>query len=105
MKSIVLATAVAAAFAAPVAAQSSSTAFAIQHFNMDVDSVIDQVSLPTGNNTQFVQTDDDSALATAFEIFNESADNVSDVHGLNGATVVSGTPSYGAEIFEALAAE
>jgi hypothetical protein len=104
MKRTLILTALIAAVAAPVYAQSArSVAFDV--FNESVDSVSDIRRLPSGDDTVSVSTRGNSALATAFEVFNESAASVSDLRGLNGATVLSGTPAHGADIFADLRAE
>ncbi|MBY4891620.1 hypothetical protein KUL25_02440 [Rhodobacteraceae bacterium N5(2021)] len=94
----------AASLAAPAFAQSASTAFAIAHFNQSADSASDVVALPNGANTTQVSTRGMTPLAEAFALFNEYADGTGDLRGLNGATVVNGTPAYGADIFERLRA-
>lgn len=105
MKNIALIAALAASFAAPAVAQSSSTAFAIAHFNQSADSASDLVALPSGENTTQVSTRGTSPLAEAIAIFNQSADSVSDRRGLTGqATAVNGTPAHGADIFARLRA-
>jgi len=105
MKKFAIIAALAATVAAPAFAQSASTSFAIAHFNQSADTVSDVVALPNGENTTQVSTRGMTPLAEAFALFNQSADNASDLRGLNGATVVSGTPAYGADIFERLDAE
>ncbi len=100
MKRTVILAAALAALAAPAFA--NSTAFAIQHFNQDQDSIQDRVTVPSGDNSVFVSTRNASGLSTAFDIVNGSADNVGDLRGLNGATVYNGTPAYGADIFAEL---
>jgi opacity protein-like surface antigen len=102
MKRTLILAALAASLAAPVAAD---TAFAVQHFNMDQDSVLERNTVPSGDNTVFVSTRNGSALNEALSIFNADQDTPSDIRGLNGATVVSNSPAHGADIFAALRAE
>ncbi len=104
MKNIAIIAAVAASLAAPAFAQSASTVAAIQHFNLSAERTSDIVSIPSGQNSQRVSTAGGGALATAFGVFNDSATSLSDLRGVNGATVVSGTPAAGADIFERLRA-
>ncbi|UWQ95694.1 hypothetical protein K3728_00160 [Rhodobacteraceae bacterium M385] len=103
MKNIAIIAALAASIAAPAVAQSTSTAFAIAHFNQSADAASDVVDF-RGNDSTRVSTEGTSALAEAFAIFNQSADSADELTGQNGATVVSGTPSYGSDIFDRLAA-
>lgn len=104
MKTLAIIAVVAASIAAPVAAQSNSTAFAIQHFNQDFDSAGDLRGVPSGDNTVTVSTSGSNALSAAFDVFNGSQDSRADLRGLNGATVVNGTPAHGAAIFAELRA-
>ncbi|UWQ97135.1 hypothetical protein K3728_07935 [Rhodobacteraceae bacterium M385] len=105
MKNIALIAAVVATVAAPAVAQSTSTAFAISHFNQSADHASDVINYSGDTNLTQVSTTGTSPLAETFAILNRSADTPSDMTGLNGATVVGGTPAYGAEIFERLDAE
>ncbi|QXT38753.1 hypothetical protein [Gymnodinialimonas ceratoperidinii] len=105
MKKIALIAALTAAIAAPVAAQSTSTAFAIAHFNASADSASEVVDFRGNENVKQVSTDGTSTLAQTFSVLNQSADTPADVTGTNGATVVSGGPAYGADIFDRLSAE
>lgn len=100
MKRIALTAALISAIAAPAFA--GSTAFAIEHFNQSAKRSDMIQMLPAGNTTA-VSTRS-GTLADVFAQFNASVDTPSDLRGLNGATLVSGTPAYGADIFEALRA-
>lgn len=104
MKTFAIIAALAASIAAPAAAQSSSTAFAIAHFNQSVERTSDIVMLPSGANTTAVSTGGAGSLSTAFNILNQSIDSTGDLRGLNGATVVSGTPAHAQDIFARLRA-
>jgi len=105
MKKFALIAAVAAAtVAAPAFAQSNSSAVAIAHFNMSADNISESITLRPRGNTTVVSTRGASPLSTAFAILNRSADNVQDLRGQNGATVISGTPAFGADIFARLRA-
>lgn len=105
MKNIALIAAVVASVAAPAVAQSTSTAFAIAHFNQSADHASDVIDYRGNDTTTRVSTEGTSPLAQTFAILNRSADTPSDIAGQNGATIVSSTPTYGAEIFERLDAE
>ncbi len=102
MKKIALIAALAATVAAPAVAQSASTIFAFNHFNQSADSVSDLRSVPSGDNTNRVAAS--GALGTAFDVINGTQDVASDRRGLNGATIVSGQPAHGADIFARLRA-
>ncbi len=102
MKRTAIIAALVASLAAPAFA--NSTEFAIQHFNQDHDSIMDIVTVPAADNSVVVSTSNNSSLSQAFDIANASADNAGDLRGLNGATVVSGTVAYGADIFAELRA-
>lgn len=103
MKKIIALAAVAASLAAPAFAD---TAFAIRHFNQDKDSVLERIAVPSATEGVVVSTNNRSDLATAYDVFNASADSIGDLRGLNGLTVINGTPSgVAAEIFANLRAE
>ncbi len=100
MKTLAIAAAFAAALAAPAAAQSAATAFAIEHFNMSLDSAGERRLVPTGENTERVSIRGNSALATALDVFNSSRDSAGERRGQTGsATFVSNTPAHAAGIF------
>jgi hypothetical protein len=105
MKRFAIAATLAAVAAAPAVAQSTSTAFAIAHFNESADSASDIVVYNGNENTTRVSTSGNSTLAETFNLLNRSADTPSELDGTNGAVVVSGEPTYGADIFDRLAAE
>lgn len=105
MKKIAIIAALAASIAAPAFAQSASTAFAIAHFNQSAERASDIVTLPNGENSQRVSTRGNGRLADAFAMFNQSVDSTGDLRGLNGATIVSGTPQHAQDIFARLRAE
>ena len=100
MKKIALIAAVAVTVAAPAFAQSAASVAAIQHFNMFEDSVLERTNV----NGVGQSVSPDGALGTAFSVLNSSQDTVSDLRGVNGATLVSGQPAYGADIFDRLRA-
>lgn len=104
MKKIAIIAALAASIAAPAFAQSASTSFAIAHFNQSADTRSEIIQLPANSNTSRVSTSGTSALANAFALFNRTADNAGELRGVNGATVVSGTPAHAQEIFDRLRA-
>lgn len=103
MKKIALVAAVAATFAAPAFAQSARE-IAVAHFNASADNVSERITLNPVATATTVSTRGNSPLATAFDIFNRSQDTLAEQRGLNGATIVSGTPSYGADVFARLRA-
>ncbi|QXT39901.1 hypothetical protein [Gymnodinialimonas ceratoperidinii] len=105
MKRFAFIAALAAVAAAPAVAQSTSTAFAIAHFNESADNASDIVIFNGNENTTRVSTAGNSALAETFNILNRSADTPSELNGTNGAVVVSGEATYGSDIFDRLAAE
>ncbi|MEJ6390078.1 hypothetical protein [Gymnodinialimonas ulvae] len=100
MKNIAIIAAVAASLAAPAVAQSAASVAAIQHFNQFEDNALERTNVngvgqrvaPAGN------------LGETFSVLNSVQDTASDRRGLNGATVVNGTPAYGADIFDRLRA-
>ncbi len=105
MKSIVLASALFAAIAAPAFAAGNATdhaAFAQAQFNQSYDSVTDIRPIPTGDQGVTVSSSN-TDIAFAVEKFNASADSVGDLRGLG--TVFSGEAAYSADIFEALRLE
>ncbi|GAB5446546.1 hypothetical protein [Gymnodinialimonas sp.] len=104
MKKIAIIAALAASIAAPAVAQSTSSAFAIAHFNQSVERSSD-IRTPSSANTSVVSTQGGSALANAFAVFNGSQDSAGDLRGQNNTTVVSGTPAYAQDIFARLRAE
>jgi hypothetical protein len=105
MKSIVLASALFAAIAAPAFAAGNATdhaAFAQAQFNQSYDSVSDIRAIPTGDQG-VTASSSNTNIAFAVAKFNASADGTGDLRGLG--TVFSGEVAYGAEIFEALRLE
>ena len=99
MKRTLIAAALISAIAAPVAAQ-TPLEFAVQHFNASKDSVTEHVVLKESDSTVSISTRS-GFWADIFDRFNASEDSLGEKAGLNGATVVSGTPAYGADIFAA----
>jgi hypothetical protein len=103
MKRFALISALAATLAAPAFADEAAN-FAFQHFNQDADSVMDIRNVTVGDNGTVVSTRGSSVLAEVFAQLNKSQDSTGDLRGLNGATVISNTPAYGADIFDELRA-
>ena len=85
MKKLALITAIAASLAAPAFADATAV---IQHFNQDADSFMDVRSIPSSDGSVTVSTNNRSAQAAAFAVFNASASSQGDLRGLNGATLV-----------------
>ncbi|MEQ8366836.1 MAG: hypothetical protein RIB61_09020 [Roseicyclus sp.] len=103
MKRIAIIAAVAASLAAPAIAD---TAFAIQHFNQDADSIGDIRLVPAGDDTVVVSTSSRSPLSQVFAQLNDSQDSVADLRGVDGVTVVLNNHSaVASEIFAQLRAE
>ena len=90
MKTLIIAAAAAATLAAPAVAD---TAFAIQHFNQDIDVANEIVAVPAGGSTVSVSTSGMSTLGDVFAQFNLDKDRANDLRGLAGATVVTNAPS------------
>lgn len=99
MKKIALIAAVVATVAAPAFAQSARIG-AVQFLNMSNDTVAEQITL----NNVGSEADTRGSLGEAFRVLNSSADVATDLRGTSGATAVSGTPAYGADIFSRLRA-
>ena len=99
MKKIAIIAALAATVAAPAFAQSARVT-AIQHFNMFSDTASEQITL----NNVGSQVSSSGALGEAFRVLNGSEDTAAERIGAGGATAVSGTPAYGADIFARLRA-
>ncbi len=94
-----------ASLAAPAYADRAHS-FAVQHLNQDIDTPLqrtDPREFTPSNVTISARTA--SSLGAAFEHFNMDADALSDRSGDAGATILSGSPLHGADIFERLAAE
>ncbi|MEM9798462.1 MAG: hypothetical protein AAF919_18370 [Pseudomonadota bacterium] len=87
----ILATAAGPAFADATAA--------IAHFNQSLESG-DRIVL-----TDAVASSRTNAQSGIFAQFNADADGQDDLRGLNGATLVSGAPAVGGDIFAAIRAE
>ncbi|MEJ6388259.1 hypothetical protein [Gymnodinialimonas ulvae] len=100
MKNIAIIAAVAASLAAPAFAQSAASVAAIQHFNQFEDSALERTNV-NGVGTRVSPT---GSLGQTFSVLNEDQDVASDLRGVNGATLVNGTPAYGADIFDRLRA-
>ena len=100
MKKIALIAAVAATVAAPAFAQSAAAVAAIQHFNLSEDNVLEQTNVNAVGSPVAAT----GALGETFAILNSDEDVRSDLRGVNGATLVNGTPAYGADIFDRLRA-
>lgn len=103
MKRIALIAALAASVAAPAFAQSASAIFATQHLNLSIDSPADRITLPAAASVA-TPIEEGSSLERALQILNRSADGPSELIGTQGATIVSGTPAFAADIFERLRA-
>ncbi|ABD54744.1 hypothetical protein [Jannaschia sp. CCS1] len=102
MKKIAIIAALAASIAAPAVAQSTSTAFAIAHFNMSAERQSDIIPLPGQN----ASGRSDRALAEAFAIFNQTADTPGELRGVVNTTPVSAESAARAQdIFARLRAE
>lgn len=101
MKRTLIASALLAALAVPAAADVN---FAINHFNQDKDSLSQVVPLVGADETITSVSTRNGALGQAVDIFNASQDSTSNRITAGSATVVSGTPAYGADIFAALRA-
>jgi hypothetical protein len=99
MKKIALIAAVAATVAAPAFAQSARIG-AVQLLNLSHDTAAESITL----NNVGAAANTGGSLGEAFRVLNRSADAATDLRGTNGATAVSGTPAYGADIFERLRA-
>jgi len=103
MKKLIVITALAASLAAPAFADA---AFAVRHFNQDLDSVLERAIVPTTPQGVVVSTNSRSDLSVAFAMFNAVQDSVGDLRGMNGATVYrSGHSGAAADIFADLRAE
>ncbi|MEQ8366837.1 MAG: hypothetical protein RIB61_09025 [Roseicyclus sp.] len=103
MKRIAIIAAVAASLAAPAIAD---TAFAIQHFNQDADSIGDMRLVASDAGRVAVSTSGMSPLNDVFAELNASQDSAGDLRGVTGATVVLSNHSAAAsEIFAQLRAE
>lgn len=103
MKTLIAVSAIAATLAVPAFAD---TAFAVRHFNQDIDSVLDRSVVPAASQAVVVSTNSRSALSEAYEVFNASVDSQGELRGLNGATVVQSQPTdAAADIFADLRAE
>ncbi|GAA5075711.1 hypothetical protein N0B44_09825 [Roseibacterium beibuensis] len=105
MKRTVIATAIAAAVAAPAFAQDQSEALstAIEIYNESVDTNAERI-----NNVQLgtqVKIGENSALATAVEIANSSADTPSDRISTDTVTVFPSEPAYAADTIARIRAE
>ena len=99
MKRTLIAATLISAIAAPLAAQTAQE-FAIQHFNASQDSASDRIVFNGNDNTVSVSTRS-GLWSDVFGKFNASKDSAGDLRGLNGATVVSGGPTYAADVFAA----
>jgi hypothetical protein len=100
MKKIAIIAAVAASLAAPAFAQSAASVAAIQHFNQFEDNALERTNI----NGVGQRVSPAGSLGQTFSILNGVQDTPSDLRGVNGATVVNGTPAYGADIFDRLRA-
>ena len=105
MKTLIASALVATAALTGVASAQVGTgsAAALAHFNQDYDAG-DRLVLNGEDNGVQVSTRS-GIVGDVFDRFNAQADSQDDVFGLNGATLVSGTPAYGAGIFADIAAE
>jgi len=103
MKTLIAVSAIAASLAVPAFAD---TAFAVRHFNQDIDSVTELATVPAPAQGVTVSTNSRSALSEAYKLFNASVDSQGELRGVNAATVWQSQPSgEAAEIFADLRAE
>lgn len=104
MKRLALATALAAAVAAPAFADGHTTQFAIMHFNMSQDNASEMRMTPSGD-IMMADLGMGSTLSDVFTQLNLSAANMSELRG-DGETVtiIASDPAHAAAIFERLMA-
>ena len=104
MKKLVIAATLATSIAAPAFAQSAAS-FAIMHFNMDEDSVSEQIMVPTGDGPMVVDLAPGSTLADVFAHFNMDFDTPSDMRGGAGVTIITGHTGIAEDIFRMIMEE
>lgn len=105
MKRLALAATLAAtAFAAPAFADGHTNSFAVMHFNMSADNASELIMTPGADAPVSMTLVPGSTLAEVFSQLNMDADNVMNVNGGNGVTIImSGAASeQAAEIFRRL---
>ncbi|KIT16949.1 hypothetical protein jaqu_14480 [Jannaschia aquimarina] len=107
MKTLIASALAASALVAalPAAAQvPAGPAGAIAHFNQDIDTANDRASLDIVRGETVTVSSRSGSVAQAIAHFNADLD-AGDRVPLTGGTVVSGSPTYGAEIFANIRAE
>lgn len=97
MKTTILITALAIAIAAPALAQSTSTRFAVEHFNQTADTASEMIAMPLQTDGTVVSTEGDTALALATEVVGD------DILGF--VSVFPSDPAYATDVFDRLASE
>ncbi|MEX3017418.1 hypothetical protein [Gymnodinialimonas hymeniacidonis] len=103
MKTLALATALAASIAAPAFAQ-DSTQFAIMHFNMSLDNAQEMRMVPSGE-IMMADLGMGSTLGDVFSQLNLTAENMTELRGTGETvTVIASDPAHAAAIFERLMA-
>ncbi len=103
----ILATALLAALALTGTASAqvgAGPAAAIAHFNQDADSQDGRRLIRAGTDAVSVSSRS-GALGDVFARFNADHDGQDDVRGLDGATLVQGSPAHAADIFARVRAE
>ncbi len=104
MKTLALATALAASIAAPVFADGHTTQFAIMHFNMSLDNAQEMRMTPSGEITM-ADLGMGSTLGDVFTQLNLTAENMTELRGTGETvTVIASDPAHAAAIFERLMA-
>lgn len=102
MKTLIIALAAATAFAAPALAQiDAGPAAAIAHFNQDHDTQ-DGRRIFNGATSGVTVSTRSGDLSSVYARFNADAESQDEITGLTGATAYSGSPAFGAAIFQAL---
>lgn len=101
MKSLALATALAASLAIPAVAQDHASV-AIMHFNMDEDTPGEMHMVPMGMTT--VQLSDNATLSEVFQHLNMD-ENPIETAGSNGVTIIMSDPAHAADVFRMLLEE
>ena len=103
MKTLALAAALAASVAAPAFADGHAAQFAVMHFNMSQDMVLEMRN-PNGE-IMMADLGMGSTLADVFTQLNLSAENMSELRGTGETvTIIASDPAHAAEIFQRLMA-
>jgi hypothetical protein len=107
MKTLISSALIALAAAAPVAAQqvAPGAAGAIAHFNQDFSTQDGRIDLDHVALDGVAVSSRSGALGSVFERFNADFSTQDGIRGQNGATLISGTPAYAADIHAAIRAE